>query len=246
MEIIIDKVKCEARPGETLLSIAQRNNIHIPSLCHLDALTGQGNCRMCIVEVIEGKREKVVASCIYPVTKPIEVKTSSETLTKMRKTLVMLLSARVPHNQTISKLRQQYNLPPVTRFKSDDEEECILCGLCTKACDEMGIYAISTVNRGVSKKVSTPFDEPSTVCIGCGACAYVCPTGAIKIKDMDDKRIMWNKTFELLRCRECGEPFITRESFEYMTAKVNRETEPICEKCKKKTSIEKLTEIYGI
>ena len=58
MQIIIDKVKCEAKLGETLLTIARKNNIHIPTLCHLDALAGQGNCRMCMVEVSEGKTKK--------------------------------------------------------------------------------------------------------------------------------------------------------------------------------------------
>ena len=245
MQIIIDKVKCEAKLGETLLTIARKNNIHIPTLCHLDALAGQGNCRMCMVEVIEGKTKKMVASCIYPVTKPIEVITNSETLTKMRKTLVMLLSARVPHNNTVLKLRQEYNLPPVTRFKSNDEEECILCGLCTRACDEMGISAISTVNRGINKKVSTPFEEPSTVCIGCGACAHVCPTGAIKIEDIGEERIIWEKSFELLRCSNCGKPFITRVGFEYIKNKINTEIETVCENCRKDAITKKLRDIYG-
>lgn len=244
MQIIIDKLKCKAEIGETLLTIARRNNIHIPTLCHLDALTGQGNCRMCMVEVIEGTRKIVVASCMYTVTKPIEIITNSEALIKMRKTLVMLLSARVPHNEIILKLKQQYDLPPVARFKSDDEEECILCGLCARACDEMRIYAISTVNRGVHKKLSTPFNEPSAVCIGCGACVQVCPTGAIKVKDIKEKRIMWNKTFELLRCSICDKPFITRESFEYVKNKINTDT--VCENCRKEISAEKLKEIYGI
>lgn len=246
MQIIIDKIKCEARPGETLLSVARRNNIHIPTLCYMDALIGQGNCRMCIVEVVDGNRKKVVASCIYPVTKPIEVITDSKTLFRMRRTLVMLLSARIPCNAAISKLRQQYELPPVTRFKSEDREECILCGLCVRACEEMGLYAISTVNRGINKKVSTPFDEPSAVCIGCGACAHVCPTGAIKIKDDGNKRIMWDKTFKLLKCSECGEPFITQESLRYMKAKANNDIGQVCDKCKKKANADKLKDIYGI
>jgi hypothetical protein len=98
MQIIIDKVKCEAKLGETLLTIARRNNIHIPTLCHLDALAGQGNCRMCMVEVSEGKTKKMVASCIYPVTKSIEVITNSEALTTMTGA-----AAQDPRQFTVSK-----------------------------------------------------------------------------------------------------------------------------------------------
>ena len=247
MEIIIDGKKCEAKAGETILSVAQKNDIYIPTLCHFHALAGQGNCRICIVEVTERNRTKIVTSCIYPVTKPIKVVTNSETLFQMRRTLVMLISARIGHNEVISELRQQYDLPPITRFKPFDEDQCILCGLCVRACEEMGIYAISTVNRGIDKKVSTPFDQPSKVCVGCGACAQVCPTEAIKITDNDKLRIMWNKTFELLKCSKCGKPFITRECYEFLNAKINTTADEfMCEKCKRSIAAEKFKNVYGI
>ncbi|MDN5300638.1 MAG: bidirectional [NiFe] hydrogenase diaphorase subunit [Thermoanaerobacteraceae bacterium] len=248
MVITIDGIKCQAHKGEYILDIAKRNNIHIPTLCHSDALPGQGNCRLCIVEVIEKGKKKVVTSCTFPVTGEIEVMTNSEKIRDIRKTLVRLLSARAPKNEYIDKLRQEYDIPPETRLKTDDNEDCILCGLCVRACEEMGIYAISTVNRGITKKVSTPFDEASDVCIGCGACAYVCPTSAIKVLDEGGKRHLWNKTFELIKCVKCGGYFTTREHFEYMKGKFAAEgteiTEPLCDKCKKKTLGENMAKTY--
>jgi bidirectional [NiFe] hydrogenase diaphorase subunit len=43
-------------------------------------------------------------------------------------------------------------------------------------------------------------------CIGCGACAEICPTGAIEMEDRGDKRYLhtWNTTVELLACPRCG------------------------------------------
>lgn len=241
MQIIIDGIKCEANPGEYILDIARRNGVNIPTLCHSDALPGRGVCRLCIVEVIDEGRSRVVTSCVYPVTKEIEVKTHTEKIVEMRKNIIMLLSAQAPQNEVIARLREEYDIAPVTRFKVDNSEECILCGLCVRACDEIGLSAISTVDRGITKKISTPFDEPSKVCIGCSACAYVCPTGAIKIQETGDHRTIWGKTFELLKCSSCGESFITRQHYDYVRSQLDHNFDDIlCDKCKKKSAAMKL------
>jgi len=246
MEIVIDGMRCEAEYGEYILEIAGRNNIRIPALCHSNALPGQASCRLCIVEVVENNRSKIVTSCVYPVTCEIEVITNSKKLTDMRKTIIMLLSARAPRNGYIDRLREEYGVPQVTRFSSCEKEECVLCGLCTSACDSLGISAISTVSRGTSKKVSTPFDEPSPVCVGCGACASVCPVGAIKIIEANGKRTIWNREFRMVKCSRCGEYYATFEQLEYIRQKLNgQERSSLCEKCRRAVAAQKLKDIYG-
>lgn len=65
-----------------------------------------------------------------------------------------------------------------------EEENCILCGMCVRVCEEISeAKAISAVNRGIKKEIAPPFYELAETCIGCGGCAYVCPTAAIKIED---------------------------------------------------------------
>lgn len=245
MNITIDGKVCEAEYGEFILDIARRNNIHIPTLCHSDALPGQANCRLCIVDVNDNGRHKTVTSCVYPVTKELEVVTGSEKIIRMRRTIIMLLSARAPENEHIKKLAEEYSVPVSERFQKDKNEHCILCGLCVRACEEFGACSISTVNRGITKKVSTPYDEPSRECKGCTSCAEVCPTGAIKVFEEGGERTIWNKKFELLSCERCGEHFITREQLEHMNNILGTRTDKVlCEKCKKHTVSEEFKNIF--
>lgn len=249
MNITIDGKVCQAEAGEFLLAIAQRNNIYIPTLCHSEALPGQASCRLCIVEIVENGLHKVVTSCVYPVTKEVEVITNSTKIIAMRKTIIMLLAARVPNNEQINKLREEYSVLEPARFTSTDDEQCILCGLCVKACETMGLSSISTINRGITKKVATPYDEPAETCMGCGACAQVCPTGAISICEENKHRIIWNKKFELLSCQECGKHFITKEQMEYIRTKLgsigSTDDEMVCESCKRKHIFNKFKNISG-
>lgn len=246
MRIIIDGKQCEANYGETILEVAKRNNINIPTLCHNEGLAGLGSCRMCIVEILQNNRSKVVASCIYPITKEIDIKTRTEKIVNMRKTILMLLSARAPKNEQINRLVEEYGIVKKSRFKADDSENCILCGLCVKACEELGPNALATVNRGVTKKISTPYDEPSLECIGCASCAEVCPTDAIKVFQKNGTRTIWGKEFKLMKCENCGEEFVTKNQYEFVQKKLNKinDEKVLCSKCRKKLQSEKFKEIY--
>ena len=63
MIIKIDGKECICEKGETLLTIARRNGIFIPTLCHHDSQEeGMGACRLCIVEINERGRKSVVVS----------------------------------------------------------------------------------------------------------------------------------------------------------------------------------------
>jgi heterodisulfide reductase subunit A len=101
--------------------------------------------------------------------------------------IVELLWARCPGARIFQELGARYGIEK-PRFEPKEEELCYLCGLCVRICDEMvGARAISFVNRGVDRAVGTPFFKVSEACIACGACEFVCPTGAIKVTDVTDK-----------------------------------------------------------
>jgi predicted molibdopterin-dependent oxidoreductase YjgC len=156
----------------------------------------------------------------------------------------MLLLLRSPENKYVKNLAKEYNVKIPSRYFKKKSDDCILCGLCVKACQELGTNAISMVSRGTLKKVSTPYDDESKACIGCGACAEVCPTDAIKIKEKEGQRTIWNRTFKLVSCEICGKYYTTEEALKYAGNLLEEEEEKICEKCKKKLTAEKFKDSF--
>lgn len=171
-----------AHPGETILEAASRVGIEIPTLCYHPALTPSGACRLCSVEIVRRGRTRMVTSCLYPVEEGLEVQTHSERVLRLRRGLMELLLARCSGLEKVREIAKGLGLAE-PRFQLE-EEDCILCGMCVRVCEEIsGAKAISAVNRGIKKEVAPPFYDLAETCIGCGGCAYVCPTGAIRIED---------------------------------------------------------------
>ena len=201
-----------ARPGETVLSVAKRHGIPIPTLCHHDAVSDLGACRVCVVEVFWGKRSKLVTSCLYTPYENDAVVTDNERVRRTRRMVLELLAARCPGVQLIRDMAREYGVD-VPRFEPDEaseEERCILCGLCVRVCAEVvGLNAIGYASRGMGRSITTPFDAPSAECIGCGACVAICPTGALHYEDVAGRRIMKELHTELpmVSCSRCGRPF---------------------------------------
>ena len=172
--LTIDGVKVQADEGSSILEVARFYGIEIPTLCYNAELTPYGACRLCIVEVEDGKWTRLVASCLYPVTEGISVKTHTERVIKGRKMILELLIAKCPNSKILQDLASEIGLEQV-RFKMENED-CFLCGLCVRMCaEQMESGAIGFVGRGQKREVITPFRIASEICRNCGACMYICP-----------------------------------------------------------------------
>lgn len=198
--------------GKTILDVCRENNIHIPTLCYHEDLCIAGNCRMCLVEV-EGMRT-LQASCAFPITSSIKVKTFSDKVRKARKHIVDLMlsehygecySCVRNNNCELQTLAKEYGVDSFEfghicepRFEIDssskavvrDMDKCVLCRRCVRTCiDLQEVGVLEAVNRGYDTKISTFMDKPlaDVVCINCGQCINRCPTAALHANDPSDE-----------------------------------------------------------
>jgi len=179
--LTIDGQIIHVKRHTSILDAAKQLGIYVPTLCYHKALKPYGSCRLCIVEVVKNNRSKLVTSCNYPAEDSLVVFTTTDRVKRTRKGVMELLLARCPDVPQIQKLAEKMGIKTV-RFKKKGDQRCILCGLCVRACEEIvGVSAISFASRGVEREVNTPFGLDSDVCIGCGSCTYICPTGCIEM-----------------------------------------------------------------
>lgn len=239
IDICIDGRTISAARGTTILEAARQLGIHIPTLCHHEGMSPDGNCRICTVEICERGRKKLVASCMYPIKSEIAVETRSERAIEARRFVIQLLLNRNPKAIPIAQLAKEYGVEREERFASD-ADLCIRCNRCVRACSLNGTNAIDMAGTGFGRLVSPPYAQAPADCIGCLSCAEVCPTGKITYKDSGAVRRIWDRDFELIACERCGARYATAEQIAYVdrmgavgTAEGARIPAHFCDKCRK-------------
>jgi bidirectional [NiFe] hydrogenase diaphorase subunit len=251
--VTIDNIKVQVKKNATILDAAKKAGIWIPTLCYHPALSRHSTCRICMVELDRGEWKQMVTACNYPVRKDITVFVNSPNAIEARKGVMELILARVPDCKEIKELAEKMGVtttpyPSVT----ESQRNCILCGLCIRVCAEViGVSAISFAGRGVDRIVTTPFMHASEDCIGCGACAAVCPVGTIQLRyheDTDEIEISPFKTRRpLLTCSECGKIMVSSEvnvkMLRNLTINIDEFKERLtcCPECKRKKTAEGLS-----
>jgi len=175
----IDGKEVKATEGMTILEAAQNVGIFIPTLCHHEKLEPFGGCRVCIVEVEVNGWTKLVVSCVYPVEENIIVRTRSEKVDRIRKTIIELLLAHAPDSPQLQDLAQEYGADK-DRYEKD-ASFCIHCGLCVRYCAEVvKKNAIGFVDRGINKEISFIPEIAAKECNDCKECFPLCPTSYLQ------------------------------------------------------------------
>ena len=226
--VTIDCKPIEVGTDTTVLEAAIANGVDIPRLCYHPELTPSGGCRLCLVE-IEGRPEPQ-ASCGLKCEDGMVIRTQSDLLYELRREMINLLISDHPmecatcdKNGACDLQRYVYEFDvPVTTYTPDisrslyqddnpiflrDHKYCILCGRCTRVCDEIvGASAIDIVGRGFTSHMATPFDVPmqDSTCVFCGSCVQVCPTAALMPMSRLRKGREWEFTRTRSICGYCG------------------------------------------
>jgi NADPH-dependent glutamate synthase beta subunit-like oxidoreductase/formate hydrogenlyase subunit 6/NADH:ubiquinone oxidoreductase subunit I/ferredoxin len=203
----IDGREVEAHEGTSILDAALAAGIYIPHLCHHPDLPPIGACGLCVVQ-IEGE-EHLIPSCFAPVAAAMRVTTKTEKIDRVRAlALELILSGHPPDCGTCNKylncelqaLKQYLTIEelkvrrrtkpfPIIRDNPlfvQDFSRCVLCGRCVRACHELrGAGVLVYKKRGKESYIGTALGLPlaESGCKFCGACAEVCPTGAIMDKE---------------------------------------------------------------
>jgi len=203
----IDGVDVGAREDETLLELAEENNIYIPTLCHMEGLTNVGGCRLCMVE-IEGSN-RLWPACMTYAREGMVVHTTSERLERYRRMIIDMLFSERNHvcsvcvsnghcdlqdlavDLGITHIRVPYLYPRMDIDVSHpyfmlDHDRCVLCTRCVRVCGEIeGAFTWDVMGRGVNSRIIADLNQPwgeSESCTSCGKCVQVCPTGALTQK----------------------------------------------------------------
>lgn len=224
ISISVDGRTAEVPRSATILDAARQAGISIPTLCHARGLIPYGGCRVCVVEIESPGGGRMVASCSYPVEQGLVVRTDTERVRSSRRTILELLLAQAPQSRELAAFAAGLGVES-TPLPRAETGKCILCGLCVRVCNDlMGRGAISMFGRGAERSVRTAYGEPTDQCQACGACAFVCPTGAIDLSTITSRRMRPHTTShdQFLTARPCIDlahpqaaprvPFIDRES----------------------------------
>ena len=207
--LCINGLRVSVDEGATLLEAAQLVGFPIPTLCHMEGLTPYGACRLCVVEIGQGAKARLVTACTYPAEEGLKVRTASHRVIRARKMILELMLASCPQSKTIQDLASAHGVRR-QRFRQE-HEDCILCGRCVRMCEEqMMAKAIGFRGRGARRSIGTPFDAKSETCRGCGGCMYVCPACQLRCTYTEpDKAICGG-------CANLSPPCLDVEGFQNM------------------------------
>lgn len=171
------------RPGQTILDVAQENNIDIPNLCHLKGTRATGACRVCIVELEESWGKKLVSSCSSPAKNGMIVHTESPKVVEYRRFYIGLMLDSGNHNCDIgASADESWTEFQIKAMENEQKEElCPVWGDCELQALAYRYQVKGRVSGRHREPVKVPIekDNPFIIrdmsrCILCGRCVAAC------------------------------------------------------------------------
>jgi len=213
-----------ASNGETILNVARREDIYIPTMCYIKKTNPIASCRLCVVEVDE--TEGFVLSCQTPVKDGISVNTESKELYNHRQNIMRFYDVNHPlecgvcdksgacelQNKTLEfnigsqkfSAKEQSRKIEQWGLINYDPNLCIMCERCVHVCNEViGDDAIDLKFGGYNSSV-IPKNSDTLDCTFCGECVSVCPVGALVSSDFQYNANAWELDQVPSACTHCS------------------------------------------
>ncbi len=231
VKVTIDGKPVEVPKGSMLIDAARAAGVYVPTLCYMelykDMSGANSSCRVCMVEV--AGRKNLAPACSTPVMDGMDVKTDTERVINARKVNIeLLLSDHAQDCLTCAKagkcelqnlcylydiketrfpgLMNSFPMDDSNEFYIRDNNKCIHCRRCVNVCNaKQCTEAIDFANRGFTSHPAVAFEDPirESVCVSCGNCVSVCPTGALMPKSKEKYRT-WEVSKTTTTCSYCG------------------------------------------
>lgn len=228
VKITIDGKEVMGFLGQTIMEIARENDIQIPHLCYHPKLSKTGSCRLCLVRIDD---RMLKTSCTEIAMEGMNIVTEDEAIKSIRQWLLGLLLLEGDHNCLycdadgdcqLQKYVKMYdvkkpdedfprNVREVDLVTSNglrrNENLCILCGRCIRACKEIQVSNVwGFSERGSLTHLIADDDRRigESSCVKCGTCVQLCPTGALTFQTVLGKGLNWELEKESSICIYCG------------------------------------------
>ena len=199
----------------SVLEACKYVGITIPRFCYHETLSVAGNCRMCLVEIADGRTPKPVSSCTFPVAmEGMQVFTDTPLVKKARENVVEALLLNHPLDCPICDQGGECDLQDQTKTWGSDYSRfffnkrgvedkncgpliktimtrCIHCTRCVRFGTEIaGVDYMGTMNRGTSTEIGSYVSKMFNSEIS-GNVIDLCPVGALTSKPYAFKARPW-------------------------------------------------------
>ncbi|HAT8840560.1 TPA: NADH-quinone oxidoreductase subunit G [Legionella pneumophila subsp. pneumophila] len=213
--IEIDGKTFEAENGKMIIEVADEAGIYIPRFCYHKKLSVAANCRMCLVEVENGR--KPVPACATPITNGMKVFTKSEQAIHSQKVVMEFLLINHPLDCPICDQGGECELQDISMGFGADKSEyteskravddenlgtlistemtrCIHCTRCVRFGEEIaGVRELGATGRGEKTQIGTYVEHSMTSEVS-GNIIDLCPVGALTSKPYRFKARAWELT----------------------------------------------------
>ncbi|MBV5318469.1 MAG: (2Fe-2S)-binding protein [Desulfobulbaceae bacterium] len=227
VKLFVNGQDVEVESGKNLIDAIGAVGIEIPHLCYHPALGADGNCRMCLVGIEDG-RPPLVPACKTMAVEGMKVQLDTDKIKKIQRDIMELELINHPIDCPICdqagecKLQDYYmeydgqksrmTVPPVAKAKHmdfgagvvHDQERCVLCARCvrfTRLITKTGELGI--VNRTDSARVTTFPGRPLANRYALNV-VDLCPVGAMTSKDFRFKQRAWFLAKSESLCHGCS------------------------------------------